>query len=78
MCLPSKFYEGKRTPDQACPGLSESSASVINVVLSFAKGLEARMGIPNPSAQEITRGAGSAKSSGLEWLGGRLGHPSFT
>lgn len=31
------------------------------------------MGIPNPSAQEIIRGAGSTELSGLEWLVGRLG-----
>lgn len=39
MCLPSEFYEGKRTSDQVCLGLSESSAGVINVVLSFVNGL---------------------------------------
>lgn len=77
MCLPSKFYEGQRTPDQAFPWPFCILSLCCRCALVLCQGLGARTGIPNPSAQEVTRGAGSTESSGLEWFMGRLGHPNF-
>lgn len=58
MCLPSKFYEGKRTPDQARPGLSASSACAINVVSPFAKGLGHAWAFLTPEPRKLSEEQG--------------------